>query len=297
MYRNTLAAAAIAALSLGGCSGRGSASGGGVPVVSAENFYGDIVQQIGGSHVRVTSIIRDPAADPHQYASNVQDTRAVADARLIVVNGLGYDGFMEKLVAASPASGRAVIHVDALAGATPRSADRNPHLWYDTPTVAAFARAAGGALVKADPKHAPAYRAGTRRVISSLASIDSQIRALRARFAGTPIAYTERVPGYLTARMGLVQLTPPEFARASEGGSDPSPQSVATMRDLVLGHRIRALLYNTQASSRAAGAIRELARTSGVPVVGISETSPPGISYQAWQLAQLHAIATALSSR
>src|SRR5437588_7851603 len=82
-----------------------------VNVVAAENEYGDVIAQIGRSHVHVTSIISDPNTDPHSYESSTRDAAAVAQAQLILVNGLGYDAFMQKLEDASPRQGRVVIDV------------------------------------------------------------------------------------------------------------------------------------------------------------------------------------------
>jgi zinc/manganese transport system substrate-binding protein len=295
--RSASPAAALAlgcATLLAACGGGPAASTRGpVPVVAAENFYGSIVSQVGGGDVGVTSIIKDPSADPHEYTGNTQDTESVAHARLVVVNGAGYDGFMDRLLSAAPAPGRTVIRVDRLVGAN--GSDPNPHLWYEPRTAPALARALAAALAKADPAHAAVYRRGAARFVASLGPIDAEIASLRRRFAGTPFAYTERVPQYLTDRIGLKLETPPAFAKANEAGIDPSPQSVSSMRALVGGHRIKLLLYNAQASSQAAASIRDLARRSGVPVVGVSETSPPHRTYQAWQLAQLRAIDAALS--
>jgi zinc/manganese transport system substrate-binding protein len=280
------------AAALAGCAGTAD-SGGRIPVVAAENFYGNIVGQVGGARVAVTSIIKDPAADPHEYTGKVDDTEAVAHARLVVVNGAGYDAFMERLLAATPTSGRTVIHVDKLARV--RGPDPNPHLWYDSRVAVAVARATASTLAHVDPGHAAAYREGAARFVASLAALETEIVSLHKRFAGVPFAYTERVPGYLTDRIGLSLQTPSAFARADEQGTDPPPQAVATMRGLITAHRIRLLVYNRQASSPAASDIRALARHAGIPVVGVSETSPRGESYQQWQLDQLHAIDRALS--
>jgi zinc/manganese transport system substrate-binding protein len=281
----------VCTVALAGCAA--ADSGGRIPVVAAENFYGSILAQVGGTRVRVTSIINDPSADPHEYTSDVRDTEAVARARLVVVNGAGYDAFMDKLLAASPTSGRTVVHVDRLVGR--HGSDPNPHLWYDPAAAVAVANAAAAELAKLDRAHADSYRAGAARFVASLRPIDAEIAALRRRFVGAPFAYTERVPGYMTALIGLSLKTPQAFAKADEQGTDPPPQAVATMRALITGHRIRLLLYNRQASSQAAASMRTLASGEGIPVVGVSETSPPHETYQQWQLAQLRAIDIALS--
>jgi zinc/manganese transport system substrate-binding protein len=288
-------ATALAAGLIAGCGSASTASNGRIGVVAAENFYGSIVAQVGGQHVDVTSIVKSPSADPHEYTGSTQDTEAVAGARLVIVNGAGYDGFIDRLLSAAPASGRREIRVDTLV--RPGGADQNPHLWYDPRTAPAVATATAAALSRLDPRHAADYRRGAARFIASLAPLRREIASLGARFAGAPFAYTERVPEYLTGRIGLRLETPPAFAKANEAGIDPPPASVADMRALITGHRIKLLLYNAQASSQAAAGMRDLAKRSGIPVVGVSETAPPHRSFQQWQLDQLRAIDAALSRR
>src|SRR2546423_13475222 len=99
-----------------------------LPVVAAENFYGDLLAQIGGDHVHVTSILSNPNTDPHEYESSVRDARAVAHARLVVLNGLGYDRWKQKLLGASPRRERQVANVGT--GPLHRHEGDNPHDWY-----------------------------------------------------------------------------------------------------------------------------------------------------------------------
>ena len=109
-----------------------AAQSGRVAVVAAENFYGNIVGQIAGDHVALTSIISDPNVDPHEYESSTRDAVAVAKAQLVVMNGVDYDNLMDHLLAASPNPSRKVINVAVLTGH--KSGD-NPHLWYDPATM------------------------------------------------------------------------------------------------------------------------------------------------------------------
>src|SRR5258708_24719979 len=101
--RRVLAAGAVF-VTLAGCatsSPRTKATSGAIRVVAAENFWGSIVAQLGGSHVTVTNIINSPDADPHDYEPTPADGRTMASAQLVVVNGVGYDTWAGKLVAAN----------------------------------------------------------------------------------------------------------------------------------------------------------------------------------------------------
>jgi zinc/manganese transport system substrate-binding protein len=262
-------------------------------VVAAENAYGNIASQIGGRHVSVTSILTNPNADPHLFEPGTANGLAVARAKVVIENGLGYDAFMTKLQKAAPSKDRAVITIADVLGI--HGKDANPHLWYDVPQLGPIATAIATAFARADPSHAVAYRRGLRRFDRSLEPLRQEVTQIRARFHGRPVAYTEPVPGYLVAAAGLDNLAPATFTRAIEDGSEPSPAAVAAMNSLVAHHRIRVLLYNSQAVSPITAQLRAAAQKAGIPVVGVTETLPPQLTFQQWQLDQARALAAALA--
>jgi zinc/manganese transport system substrate-binding protein len=264
-----------------------------IRVVAAENVYGDIAAQIGGSRVALTSILSDPNADPHLYEPGTRNGLAVARARLVIQNGLGYDAFMSRLEAASPAKSRVVVTIADELGIHGR--DANPHLWYDIPQLARIAGAIAGGLERVDPAGRSVYRSGLRRFLASCGPLRAEVRSLHVRFGGASVAYTEPVPGYLLAAAGLRNLAPSSFTRAIEDGSEPSPIAVAEMSTLVTGGKVKVLLYNSQAVSPITARVRAEAVSHHVPVVGVSETLPPHLSFQQWQLRQARALAAALA--
>ena len=285
----------VAAVLAAGCSSGSSAPGstGVVNVVAAENFWGDIAGQIGGSHVAVTSIISDPTADPHQYESDAHDAAAIAGARLAIVNGAGYDDFVTKLLAATSHRGRVVLTVADVLHAT--GTDVNPHLWYALSRIPEVARAIESELAAADPADRASFAANLKTFVDSLAPLEQLVTQIKTKYPHAPVAYTERVPGYLLAAAGLTIASPPGFAQAIEDGNEPSAGDTKAMNDLVSGRRIRVLLYNAQATSPVTQHVRELAAQAGIPVVAVTETRPADEpSYQAWQQHQLQALLTAL---
>lgn len=293
MSRIVLVACTLAVgATLAGCSG-GPRSGGRLEVVAAENVYGDIAAQLGGAHVHVTSILTDPAADPHLYTPGAKTGLAVSRANLVIQNGLGYDAFMKRLERSSPSSRRTVLTIADVLGAHGR--DANPHLWYDVTDLDRVGAAIAGALVRQDPAHARDYRANLVRFDAGLAPLQRQVARIAERFGGRPVAFTEPVPGYLVEAAGLVNLAPERFTRAIEDGSEPPPSAVSAMNGLVSGHRVDVLLYNMQSVSPITSRIRTAARRAGVPVVGVTETLPKGAHVQGWQLRQERALARALA--
>ena len=279
----------IAAIAL--CAGCGGSPqpGGTLRVVAAENTYGDIARQIGGPHVDITSILQDPNADPHLFEPGTANGLAVARARVVVQNGLGYDTFMNKLESASPSKHRDVVTIEHVLRAS-----GNPHLWYDVPKLPRIAAAIERALARADPRHAQNYRAGLTRFDRSLAPLDRVVADIAKAHANAPVAFTEPVPGYLLEATRLRNLAPEAFTRAIEDGTEPPPGAVSQMLALMRDHRVRVLLYNDQAVSPITSRVRSAARAAGIPVVGVSETLPHGLAFQAWQIAQARVLQAAL---
>jgi len=194
-------------IAVAGCgSSPAPATPGVVNVVAGENFWGNIAAQIGGRHVRVTSILSSPAADPRLYDSDVADAIAVAEAGLVIENGAGYHSFLAQLLRATTHPGRVVISVQDVLGAT--GPDVNPHFWYDIPRVPRVAAAIRAALARADPRDAASFAANLAAFDRSLGPVQAVLRAIRRCCPGAPVAYTERVPGYLLQAAGLRVLTP-----------------------------------------------------------------------------------------
>ena len=290
VMRTILVSVAGCAL-LAACGGRAGSPG--LAVVAAENVYGDIAQQIGGAHVHVTSILSDPNADPHLFEPGSSNGLAVATARVVIQNGVGYDAFMTKLENASPNAKRSVLTIADVVGVHGR--DANPHLWYDVPALNRIAGAIAAQLERADSANASAYRVGLARFNTSLGPLRREIARIRASFEGSPVAYTEPVPGYLLDAAGLQNRAPREFTRAIEAGTEPSPQAVAAMDALMTKKRVKVLLYNSQAVSPITSRVRAAAEQAQIPVLGVTETLPPKLTFQQWQLRQARQLAAALA--
>src|SRR5947209_3392768 len=149
-----------AALTLVGCGQSSTSPSSGssrLPVVASTDVWGDVVAAVGGSHVSVTSVITDPAADPHSYEANPRTQLAISRARVVVANGGGYDDFMGRLLHAAHAKAAAIDAVDVsgkAAAARAAGTDLNEHVWYDLPTVGAVADRIAAALGSADPADA-----------------------------------------------------------------------------------------------------------------------------------------------
>jgi zinc/manganese transport system substrate-binding protein len=262
-----------------------------IPVVAAENFYGDVAQQIGGPAVKVTSILNNPDQDPHLFEASPSVARAISDARIVIYNGIDYDPWIEKLLGVARGSGRKTIVAAELVG---RKTGDNPHLWYDPGTMPALAKALADDLSAADPAHRTDYQQRLARFRRSLQPIEAKVAALRARLAGAAVTATEPVFGYMFAALGM-QVRNERFQLAVMNNTEPSAADVAAFEDDLRGHRVRLLAYNSQASDPVARRMVKIAQESHIPVVAVTETEPRGQSYQAWILSELEALDRALA--
>jgi zinc/manganese transport system substrate-binding protein len=283
---------AVALLSVAGLPVAAQTVGQVVKVVAAENFYGDVVSQIGGSHVQVLSILSDPNVDPHLYESSVDDAKAIASADIVVKNSVGYDAFIDKLLAASPRPDRILIDVGALTGH--KNGD-NPHIWYDPATMPAVAQTVTQALSQKDPADQAYFVAQSQTFVSSLQPIQAQLAALQAKYGGTRILATEPIFNYTARAAGIVVLDAEgEFQKATQDGNDPPAFAVVKFRNQLMGGAARALIFNVQAVTNMSQQMQALAQQNNVPVVAASETQPPNTTYQQWQLSQLQNLMQAL---
>ena len=261
-----------------------------IRIVAAENFYGDVMRQLGGEHVTVVSILSNPDQDPHLFEASPATARALSKARLVVYNGADYDPWMSKLLLAAKSTQRTTIVAAALIG---KKAGDNPHLWYAPQTMPTVARAVTGFLKHADPANGAAYDQRLTRFLDSLKPIDAKVAALRAKYAATPVTATEPVFGYMAEAIGL-DMRNQRFQLAAMNGTEPSAAAVGAFENDLRQRAVKVLIYNSQASDETTRRMLSIAKKSGVPTIHVTETEPANMSYQEWMLMQLNALERAL---
>jgi zinc/manganese transport system substrate-binding protein len=264
-----------------------------VKIVAGENFWGDVAAQIGGAHVAVTSILTNPDQDPHLFEASAETAKSLAEAKIAIANGVDYDPWMDKLIAAHKAPARKVIVVGALVG---RKAGDNPHIWYEPAYAKAAAHAIALDLEAVDAANKADYQKGEADFIDSLKPLEGRIADLHKRFAGQPVTASEPVFGYQAGLIGL-KVSNEKFALAVMNNAEPSASEVAAFENDLKGRKVKVMLYNAQASEPAVQKLVDLAKANDIPVVGVSETEPPGATYQTWMINQLDALDVALSGK
>ncbi len=273
----------------------GSPGAGVLTVVAAENFWGSIAAQLGGSHVAVTSIITNPDTDPHTYEPTTGDARTVASAKYVVVNGIGYDPWAPKLLAAQPDPGRRVLTVGDLVGVKEGG---NPHRWYSPADAMKVIDQITSDYKALDPADAAFFDTQhTTYTTTGLAGYTSLIAGIKARYAGTPVGASESIFAPLSDALGLNLLTPPTFLTAISEGSDPTAADKAAIDAQIKGHQIKVYVFNSQNSTPDVAAQVKEAKDAGIPTTTITETlEPPTSTFQDWQTAQLRSLEAVLAS-
>jgi zinc/manganese transport system substrate-binding protein len=261
-----------------------------IDIVAAENFYGDVAKQIGGPDVKVTSILSNPDDDPHMFEVSPSVARAISAARIVVYSGIDYDPWMAKLLGASRSANRKTIVVAPLAA---RKTGDNPHVWYDTETMLAFAAVLTEVLTAENPAGSAGYHQRLTQFQASIEPIQAKIAALRSRLAGTPVTATEPIFGYMFDALGMLNRDQ-SFQLAVMNNTEPSASDVAAFETDLKTHQVKLLVYNSQASDPTADRMQGIAKEAGVPVVGATETEPAGKTYQQWMAGEVDAVDKAL---
>ncbi len=261
-------------------------------VAVTTNVWGSIVDQLAGSCANVTTVVTNSAADPHDFEPTAATSSAYASAGLVVMNGLGYDSWSDRILKSLGAGAAPVLNLGTVVGLKPGA---NPHIWYSPTYVTESATAITAQLKKLVPAASGYFDTQAAQFAESMKPYFEQIAAIKAAHSGTKIGVTESVFDYLAQATGLVVATPPGFLTAVSNDSEPSAVDVAAFRAQLADGTDKVLVNNTASSSPVADQLLAAARRSAVPVVDVTETlSPPGETFQAWQIAQLKNLAQAL---
>ncbi|MCS5498617.1 zinc ABC transporter substrate-binding protein [Cnuibacter physcomitrellae] len=306
-----------------------SAGAGALSVVASTNVYGSIAQAIGGEDVQVTSIIDDPAQDPHEYEATARDQLALSEATVVIENGGGYDPFVDSMLSSAGNTGAVVLNAAEISGLMPtegadagddashtddpshtEDADHthgaddgdghdhvegfNEHVWYSFPAMDALAKQLAQALSDADPADAATFQANYETFSGQLATLTTSVEDIKAKHSGEGVAITEPVPLYLLEAAGLVNKTPEEFSEAIEEGTDVPPLVLQETIQLMTDKAVAMLAYNEQTVGGETQQVADAATVAGIPVVGFTETLPDGDDYVSWMTANVKAVADAL---
>lgn len=289
--------ALVLALFVAGCGGSSSgsgSSGGKLRVVAAEDFWGSIAAQLGGDKVAVTSIITNPAADPHDYEPTSADARTMATAQVSIVNGIGYDEWASRLLAADPEASRVELDVGDVLGL---KAGDNPHQWYSPTSVHRVIDRITAAYEQADPGNDAYFEQRRRQLeVKGLAEYEALINSIKSRYAGTPVGASESIFEPLAPALGLKLITPKGFMDGIAEGTEPTPADKVSADRQIADRQIKVWVYNSQNATPDVQRLNDAAKAAGIPIATVTETlTPAGVSFQAWMTRELRGLRAALA--
>lgn len=245
-----------------------------ISIVTTTNVYSDIAKNIVGKYGTATAIIDKSSVDPHDFDPTTADAKKVAQANIIVANGLGYDSWMNKL--AKSVDKKPVLVGEDLMGL--KSGD-NPHIWYNLDMPTKYVEYLVKRLSKLDKKHAAYFKENGEKYLAKIDKIKQLAQANKGD--QKPVFVSEPVFDYALQEAGY-KIGDKEFEEAIENGTDPSPKTINEMNNSIKQKKIAFFVNNTQASSSTVKSFVKLAKKNNVPVLNVRETIPNNTTYLAW---------------
>jgi len=217
----SILALSLAALTLTGCTeqARWQKGTGPIKIVASTNVWGDIAYQIAGEEATVTALIDNVNQDPHSFEASARDQLAVQDADIVIMNGGGYDDFVEQLVAADETP---AILINAF-NASGDDDTRNEHIWYSASQVKDVGNVIFSALETVDRNSTPTYESNLAEFEAQISLIEIRTAEIASAWGGEKVFATEPLIYYLLQDTGMVDITPAEFAEAIEEERDVAP--------------------------------------------------------------------------
>ena len=262
-----------------------------IKIVAAENFYGEIAKQIGGSYVSVTSIMNNPNQDPHLFSTSANTAVSVAEADLIIYNGLDYDPWIINLIKANANQNKPIIVVADLVG---KKTGDNPHIWYDPHTMLVFSDKLSEILGQLNPGKIDYFQLQLKKFNEDYKVLLKKIDQIKQRYQNTPVIATEPVFNYMANSLGL-KMNGMNFQLSIMNDTEPSISDIKDFENNLTAHTVKVLIYNNQVINPMTERMQKLATKENIQVVGVSETEPSGENYLTWMLNELGALEKSLS--
>jgi zinc/manganese transport system substrate-binding protein len=230
-------------------------------VVASFSILGDFVRTIGGDRVNVTTLV-GPDSDVHVYTPAPSDAKRIADAKLVIVNGLGLEGWLPRLVQSSGSKAQVVT---ASAGIAPLKlgSAADPHAWQSVPNARVYVTDIANALVAADPDDAEFFRAQAKAYLEKLETLDREVREAVARIPADrrKVISTHDAFGYFAAEYGIQFVAPLGVSTETE----PSARDIAGIIGQIRAQKIPAVFLENISDDRL---IRRIAAETGARVGG-----------------------------
>lgn len=284
-FKTWLLVVVAVALGIGltGCASN-SASNGKIKITATTDFYGEVAKAVVGSKGDVTSIITNPNVDPHDYQASTKVAKETVGSKIVIANGIGYDGWMNNLVKDSSKVDYIKVGEDLMG----KQNGDNPHLWYNPATMPKLANTIATKLGKLQPKNKAYFKKNAKKYIASLKPVNdeiAQLKQLAATKKNKEVYVSEPVFDYALEATGF-KVGDTQFENDTEKGVDPSPQTIRTMQNGIKNHKIAFFVFNKQVDSKTVNNLVALAKQNKVPVLPVTETLPANKTYVSWMDSQ-----------
>ncbi len=230
-------------------------------VVASFSILGDFVKNVGGERVSVTTLVGSDG-DVHVYTPAPADAKKIADAKLLIINGLGLEGWLPRLV---QSAGSKATLVTATNGITPRrlGAEADPHAWQSVVNAKTYVANIRDALVAADPAGAEIYRGNAERYVAKLDALDGEVRAGIAQIlpARRKVISTHDAFGYFAAAYGIEFIAPQGVSTEAE----VSARDIARIITQIRTAKIPAVFLENISNSRL---MRRISNETGAKIGG-----------------------------
>lgn len=258
-----------------------------LPVIASFSILGDLVTQVGGDKVAVTTLV-GPDQDAHIYQPAPRDVQALKSAQIVFLNGLGFEGWMPRLLKSAHYQGQSITvsaGIKPIASAEHDGHDHghhDPHAWQDPVNVQSYVKNIAAALGNTDKANAAYYRERAERYVAELVKLETEVKAELAQIpaAKRKVISSHDAFGYLARRFGIVFLSPQGMNTEAEA----SARDVARLIRQIKTQKIRAVFVENISNPKLT---QQLSREAGVEVGGqlysdaLSKADGPAANYLA----------------
>lgn len=281
-----------------------------ITAYTSTNVWGSILKTVGGEHLDVIVAVNDASQDPHEYQATAQDKLNVSKAKLVLVNGGGYDEWATSL-ANSVENKPVIINAVALSGLHDEKqehdhdehahdehaheedhddhhehdekahhhhhGDFNEHVFFSLDTAKKVAEAVANQLAIADPAHKDNYQQNAKDFVGQISQIQTIVKGI-GQGQNIAVFATEPVVEYLLDDMGVKNITPEDYIKQSETDAGVSVKVLNDSKTLLQNKQASVLIVNAQTEDATSKQLVEIAKQAGIPTVFVNETLPDGVN-------------------
>lgn len=254
-------------------------------ITTTVNTYNEPVKSIVGNKYHVESIIKSVNVDPHSFSPSTNNSKQIADSKLIVSNGLGYDDWVNKMVAANSQQKNLIDFGNVLG----KKNGDNEHIWFGVDHMKKLVKAVYQHMIKVDSDSKNYYYGNYTKYLKKLDQLSDREKSLKKYSQGKVAYVTEPLPDYLLDDLG-VKVADEHFAKAIEDDTDPSIKDVNDMEQGMRDHKVDFLVVNKQVTSSIITKMINTAKANDIPIVYFTETLPSDLGYYDWMTGNLNQI-------